>query len=464
MSFPKYFVTYCAMDEETGSNPLWHASLVLSKQGAHQEPIHIVDSFGFYSQPSTTTNPFVKGLKRILGFTINLQDGHGELKQEAMRYLDGNGLHGLSFYASKEQFEALIQLYQQKIELEQEAIKELDDDLKQQGTVANTCSRYRRELDLATLQNRPPRLQPFHVVISLSKTGLDSSTSQTCKTYALNLLLETGIINQATCDAIHGGLAKYAMPRYSAIPLLPFRLVSTGEPEAQRSRTTHSVFYNRHWKKNNLFWATPLHVHKDTSAKPNHSTTKDLYPELKNTLSRVKKTEHLLRQHISELNSPPKANGQLIILNEQLARVEALLPTFCNAHDNQSYHGLTQKLLHARKTLNIANMCLNPEKIDESFRAQIYGKAAVSSAILCLLLLLILDLSIRLSGETLGSLMTIAITIYVAYKLITIYNETVILLDMHKDYSDFQQTKQPLTETREADTENPSLEGLASTA
>ena len=460
MNFPKHFVTYGVMDRETGSNPFGHASLILSKQMFDETPIVVIDSFGFYSQPSTTTNPFIKGLKHILGFTINLQDGHGELKQEAMRYLDGNGLHGVSFIASKEQFEALISLYQQKIVQEQAAIKELDTYLTGHGEVANTNTRYIRERSLAELQKRPPRLNPFHVVINLTRTGLDSSASQTCKTYALNLLLQTGIINETTRDAINGGLAKYALPRYSELPILPFRLVSTGEPETQRSRTTKATFYNRNWKNNSLFWASPIHIHSETPSELTLSTTKNPYPTLKNILTRVKKTDNCLRHKIDELNIAGKIDEQIPPLKEQLERVQALFPLFSNAYENQRSDCLATKLLRAEKTLNVAIMSLTPKKANHSFMLRACESMSVIYALLGLLMLL---LALSFLDNSLSPFLMTASTAFTGYQLLRFFKEETAFTRMRTDYTAFLQTRPNIREESEKGAGSEARDRLAST-
>lgn len=41
-----YFVTYCALDERTGVNPLWHSCLLLSKIQDKVDKLEVVDELG----------------------------------------------------------------------------------------------------------------------------------------------------------------------------------------------------------------------------------------------------------------------------------------------------------------------------------------------------------------------------------------------------------------------------------
>lgn len=111
----QYFVTYCAMDTETGNSPFWHAALLLSKQESETSPIIVDDAVGYYSQPSSTKNYFVRGLKWLLGLSMDLQNTHGVLLKEQIRYIDGNGLHGVTFEVTVDKFNHLKALYAEKI-------------------------------------------------------------------------------------------------------------------------------------------------------------------------------------------------------------------------------------------------------------------------------------------------------------------------------------------------------------
>ena len=289
MSYPKYYATYCVMDGEAGANPFWHACLLLSTQESEKSPVQVIDSVGFYSQPSTTTNPFIKAYKYVLGFRVDLQDSHGILKQEYMRDLDGNGLHGVSFSATKEQFEQLKSLCTEKIKDEQKAIAELNLLLHNEGVWANGYTRFIKEKSLAELQERAPRLKPFHITMTLNSNGFDSSDSYACKNYALDLLLETNIINEATKTDVLGHITTRAFPRFCGVELTPMRLVSTGEPEKEISKRTGRVFYNRKWgEKNKLLWATPVQENQPITRNELRAT-EDRHQIIKNMLTRIRK-------------------------------------------------------------------------------------------------------------------------------------------------------------------------------
>lgn len=143
MSYPKYIVTYTVMTEEAGANPFWHASVLMSEQTDENAPIEVKHAFGFYSTyPSSTTNPIIKFLKNLLGFKIDLQDSHGHLENEKLRYLDAQGLRGISIEVSEDKYTVLLESFQNARRLEQEAIKEYNGLLTKEGMPVNGHTRF----------------------------------------------------------------------------------------------------------------------------------------------------------------------------------------------------------------------------------------------------------------------------------------------------------------------------------
>jgi hypothetical protein len=387
----RHYVSYCVMDTEAGANPFWHACLILSTQKHPEGPIHVDDAIGFYSQPSTTTNPLTKAAKHVLGFKIDLQDSHGVLKQEKMRDLDGNGLHEISFSITKEQYEALRASYKEQMAIEKKAIEELNKDLREAGLPENAYTRYIRERSLAEKENRPPRLKPFHIAMGLTPKGLDSTKSHACKNAALESLVESQIIDEVLRERITGNKLEHAFPRFGQGKLLkPARLVSTGDPEAHESQKSNKVYYNRSWEKNRLYWATSPHLYhtnEPTTATPETNTTPDPYPYVKKMLTRVRHIETKLRHQICELESPPNIGQHKQHLLEQLQRVQGLYDLFSNAYENHLPKCLNEKLWRAETTLNVATMTMTPHRVNSSFMLRAYESIAVRHALLSLLCL-----------------------------------------------------------------------------
>ncbi len=442
MKHRTYYVSYMTMDTDAGANPFWHASLILSTQDTESSPIRVIDAVGFYSQPSSTTDPLIAGLKHMLGFKIDLQDGHGILKKEKMRDLDGNGLHAIHFEATKTQFNNLQELYTKKMRLEHEAIAELNHQLHARGEPQNGHTRYVAERSLATLNARETRLQPFHIQMNLTKKGFDSSTSYGCKNYALDMLLEVGIIDKPLHDKIIGGPFKSAFPRFSGIPSEPVKLVSTGEPQQDISTHSRKVYYNRHWDKNQLFWATgvkPLNMQKKESipSSAQLATNEEVYPIIKDILNRIRLVESELRHKITELDDTRLAKRH-DELKEQLDRVMTLYGLFRVSYENQLKPCLTAKLLQAETTLDIANLSLTPNKIDHSFLLRAYTSIATRHAMLGLIGMLIA--ATCLSGA-LGAAMVTTAALYSTHQLFSFFKEDSHFSAMRTHYLAFKQAK-----------------------
>lgn len=371
MSYPKYYVTYCVMDTEAGANPLGHASLIFSKQERENEPVQVIDGIGYYSQPSTTTNPFIKGVKKAISLNVDLQNGHGVLLQEKMRDLDGNGLRGVSFDINQKQFDALCSQYQQIMKTEQEVIEELNRELEEQGIVPNGQTRYTAEKEKAVRERREPRLKPFHISLKLTMAGIDSTNSYTCKDNALELLFQHEIIPEEIRNKVVSSRATTAFPIYSSLYLAPIRLISTGEPEEEKSEKTGKVFYNRQWTNNPLYWATPVYTVGNKAMDKDSEFYKN-YRLIKNTMHNIRFVEHSLRRNINKIETTigPKTEQEHDLLNQlkkHLQDVQGCLDLFINNSENQIPKLLNQRLNTVEKTLQAAKDAMPQIEQNHSF-------------------------------------------------------------------------------------------------
>ncbi len=428
MNFPRFYVSYCVMDMDAGANPFGHSFLIFSKQESENGPIEAIDSMGFYSQPSTTTNPIIKNLKGLLGFNIDLQDGHGILIKESMRFLNGNGLRGMSFPLSEKQFLRLQKNYHESMQAEQEAIKELNAELAARGIPANGYTRHLAEKEKAQAEHRKPRLRPFHVTMQLTMSGFDSSDSYTCKDRALDLLQDEQIIDQKFRGQINASKAEQAFPRFHSLHLPPIRLINTGEPEEHRSKKGH-LFHNYVWEKNKLFWVTPVSTLE---------VDKKIYPyedyyDLQSMLNCIAKMEQGLHQIIDQSNGL-EAKEYIAQLKIQLKRVQNLAFLFNNAHDNQNKK-LQGHLATAEKVLNVAALAIEPERINASFLLRAYTSIAAQSALLSLLAI-ILSVALMFIVPPVGIALCALSTIATGRSLYGFYKEETEFVKTKYDYDE----------------------------
>lgn len=430
------------MDTEAGANPLGHASLIFSKQSGEKSPIEVVNCFGHYSLTSSTTNPLIRVGKKLAGFNIDLQDGHGVLRQELMRYLDENGLKGLSFTVSEDVFQNTIAYCERSMAEEQNAIEELDAELDELGMKKNAYTRYILEKEKAKRENRLPRLKKFHVTMDFTKTGPDSSHSYTCKDRALDILTENGVISSEERALLASSRAKQAFPRYSRFALPPIRLASTGDLLTHRSDRTHKLYCYTEWGKNRLYWATPMGIYT-----PEHSTSQDfnsiadIHVILKQLLNRVRQMETMITNKIDELEKQPKHKHrqELLIFRDQLRRLRKISVEFSNAYENSDPDSLQSKRLKAETILNVASLCLTPEKVNYSFAFRV-----IESAYLCHMLLGFLLLAATLALLPVAPWAAVASAgalVYSARSMHGFYKEEVKFAEMKSDYNQYMQSK-----------------------
>lgn len=383
MSYPKFYVTYCVMDTEAGANPFNHSFLIFSKQELEHGPVEALDSIGYYSQPNTTTNPIIKNIKALLGFQIDLQDGHGVLRQEQMHTINVSGIKGVSFLLNEHQFKSLQTYYAAAMQAEQEAIKELNNELACDNKPANGYTRYIREQEKAKAENRTSRLTPFHVTMNITSQGFDSSASYTCKDRALCILKDNGIIDETVKQQIAVSKAKHAFPRFYSLALHPIRLISVGEREQHVSKSGR-IFYNHTWGKNKLFWATPL----ATIDALNTCAANTNYPLIKTVLNRIAAMEQLLYKTINQLKDPLQ-HAYLNQLKIQLVAIQQLSVLFTNSNTNQNHTVLAEHLAVAEQTLKTAHLTIQSERSNSTFLLNAYNSIAARNAVTGLLTLML---------------------------------------------------------------------------
>ncbi len=254
----KFFVTYCTMDSKL-ANPLWHACLIVSYWPGEGHKIGVKNAWGFYAAPMSKPGSVVGKLKKMVGLGFDFQGNHGVMKNEELRYLDlGYGLRGVTFEISLEQFLQLKKSCNNIIAVEQQAIAEAKQNLASQGKEPSSYEIYQEEKRQACAQQRPPRLKPFDLRLSLDPTwGVSLNASHTCKTTAIDLLAEIGIA-QTELDKLTYENSSMALPRISGRQEI-FFLHSVGPRHKHVSERTGKVTFFRSWedKQANLYWSLP---------------------------------------------------------------------------------------------------------------------------------------------------------------------------------------------------------------
>lgn len=247
-SSKQYYVTYCVLDGRSGANPFGHSCLIFSH--ANDENIQVEKAYGYYSQPSSTTNPLLKWVKNILGIKYDLQNTHAILREEKMRDLIGDGLKGISFAINAAEYQHFLQEFAQGQEQQRLVLDELDRQLQQQGMLPNGVARY--ALQKKQGETVPARvLKPFHL-----RLGRGAST---CKQLALNALEEHQVIDSAQRTTLEHHGMKYPFPIFSGQALAPLRFHAQGPLQAETS-SSGKKFYNPNFASNQLFWSLPIYT------------------------------------------------------------------------------------------------------------------------------------------------------------------------------------------------------------
>ncbi len=388
MSFPKYFITYTIMTEEAGANPFWHVSLLLSVQEAENKPVEVKDAFGFYSTfPSSTTNDFIKSLKTMLGFKVDLQDSHGHLEQEKMRFLNGQGLKGLSFEVEQTKYEALIREYNKAKKREEKAIKEYNKILIERGKKPNGHTRWLLEQEM--LRNNPKqkqRLYPFHIEVGFNlnydQFGFTTEASATCKSRALNLLRKTKIIDDDLYKQLSGDTRTGSCPRCGDVVIPDIQLISTGRPKKEKK------FFNHVWKRNHLYWTHHPRVYTPTVPERELTFQNKQYQVINNICKRMNDVELALTQKIAAYKKEGKKGIHYQQCNIQRERINQIKKQFKANDYNQSWNSLISRVVFAEKLVNTAHMTLNADKVNYSFLQRAIENISLRYAMLGLLLVI----------------------------------------------------------------------------
>lgn len=240
------------MDQEVGSNPFWHSCLLLSQWDEMGGKMEVVDHWGFYGMPTTTlSNSWLGKLKIKIGLDVDLKGNHGMLRHEEVRFLDlGRGLHGVTYELTQEKFTLLQQKCVNMADEQEKAIKEIVEPLGLKGKPPEearihpyeqwSSQIFALEKARAEQQNRPSRLKPFELNLSLTLWGPALNQSFTCKSQVLSLLegvLSLEQINRLTENGKHP-----TIPRYSGNMERIF-LHSSGSLREHKKHSGTKVYY-----------------------------------------------------------------------------------------------------------------------------------------------------------------------------------------------------------------------------
>lgn len=413
----KHFITYCVMDTDAGANLFGHAFLFLSKR--HDDgSIEVLNTLGYYSQPTSTTQPVVKFLKNILGVKYDLQEVHGQLRHEKMREINHNGLQGLSFSLTQEQFEEQNQKFSLMVNNEQQTIEHLNKLLELRGQPQNGFTRrqllkeirednktsedstQQKTIEEINILNQP--LQDFHLQLDFGLLGPDTRKSYTCKDRALQYLLDEKIIDEdfkKQFKDTYRGLAPF--PCSYGVKLYPIRLQATGNLQTFTSRSG-KTFYNPQFAfegeaANQLWWVNP----------PVERDQKDPTPKLKplviETLNYIKKIQEDLYKQKDEKFKPI------------LESLDKKIGFFTNPSKIQDL-GLKE----INQFLNAVNLEIHPEYRDASFLLRVYHDANMRHALKALAVLS-LCIGYIVAGPILGITVSALTTLSYIFAALSIY-------------------------------------------
>jgi len=378
----------------------------------------------------------------MIDLEIDLSGGHGELRREKMRHIDGNGIHGLTFDISEEKFNQLLKLFEERMAAEKAAIQETNEYYRRYGIEPNGQNRLIIEKSWADTDGREPRLKPFDINLEFTTTGLDSRKSHDCKNYALEFLFETKIIDAETRDKILGNNFTHGLPRFNGLSTNPLRLVSTGEPYSY-SPTSELTKYSRSWEnKNKLFWATlPIFI---SSSKADVTKNNRQQMTIKKVLTQARSLEAKLLHKINDIEvktskrqSTRNVEGfdqRKIVLERQLSRVQSIYDLFKNADENNIDSNLNRKLLETENIFNVATLSLQPKKVDYSFMLRAYESISIRYAVLSLLGLMVASAFIT---TPVGAVIATTSALYAGNKIYNFFKEDLKFIKMRTDYNYF---------------------------
>lgn len=456
MSYPKYFVSYCRMNAKTSAphsaanvnaNIFGHALLLLSKQESEHGPIEVEDAFGFYSNKEhTTTHPIILSLKKLLGLCFNLQDIHGVLVQEPLHQIDLNGLEAITFpvnpdehtSTAEKKYEELREDLAKKIADQDEAVKEINQQLQSKFVPQNSHTRLYEEASQANIEGRRARLQKFHITMEFNRYGPSTAKSYTCKQYALDFLKEKRIIDEKKQAKIAGPQAFFAFPRYCGDTILPIRIVSvpTSESVFKSKRANDKLYKDRDWSNHKLYLTLPP-VEKLTSA--NLASYHAKNKVISDLISRATILEIQLQRKHNELFRSDSKYAKMLL--DQRHRVATIYQLLSNASQNDSDACLMSHTLNANKILNVATMALHRHRVNSSFLFRFYESVAIRH---CLLALLMVAFTVQFIPAALGTTLLITgATLFSLKNTYDFYKSEVDFAEKRKDYLDMYPQMDP---------------------
>lgn len=369
----RFFVTYAVMDGAL-ANPFWHAFLLLSYWPGHGHKIQALNAWGFYAAATTTPDSMYRKLKQAIHLDIDLQNNHGLLKIEELRYLDvGYGLRGVTFDISFEQFCQLKANCRNLIAGQAQATKEAIERLSTGTYTPNSKEIFQEEMRRAKLESRPSRLKPFEFRLCLDSAGLTLNNSHSCKSLALDLLRDIGIEQKYLDDLTQQNSSK-AIPRNSGY-LEPIFLHSTGPAREHISERTGKITLFRTWqdKQAKLFWTLPPQLLMN--ANPKLETLfylPDIYEE--KVKSVIKRLQAL--QKIVENVAPTDATKEFV--QRLVAHINKLYDVFAVILSSNRKAVISKKITEVESFFDDIHSAIIDDWDDEKEPAFIVAKFAES--------------------------------------------------------------------------------------
>lgn len=200
-SYPRYFVSFTVMGAETGSNPMGHTCLLISRQESESSRVEVIDSVSYYGVPpsSDPKDSLAKWIKIKMRMDVDLfgGGGYGQLQREEVRWINQcKGLIGINYCITEAEFSQLIEALKQQNLSEQQAISEAYQALREAGKKPFLYKGEERFSSAEVLQtereksgDEGSRLNSWNVEFSTSY-GLFPSikTGRSCKTGTLEML------------------------------------------------------------------------------------------------------------------------------------------------------------------------------------------------------------------------------------------------------------------------------------
>jgi hypothetical protein len=315
------------MDQDVGANALWHTCIILSKLDEVSNKLKVVDNWGFYGLPTTSSSGYIRDLKIKAGLDVDFTGNHGKLRHEELRYLDlGVGLHGVTFELTEEKFLELQNKCRTMADSEKQAIDEIAEALKLQGKKPGTerIHIYEEHSDLifrierlkAKQEGRSSRLFPFEL------SPLPSAN--TCKVQALSLL--NGILTSEQINRLTG--INRAVSRFSG-PMENIYLHSSGPMRCHTKRSGEKVYFRDMADSGvELHWSIPPQEVEMLSG-----DTLDLFKiddgysdEIKLIVRRLQKAEWLFRNVILDAKFDAQREELIAVIREAYQAFSIIKP------------------------------------------------------------------------------------------------------------------------------------------